>query len=187
MFQARFASGRDRLSGLPDMFEEELLLGETEHEIVVQTRRGTPIPNSISPEPGERQRRRYELIRKRFGQTWTNRKAACGGYNCFGMVFAARRTAIWESCCVETILKEDGYRLLPSEKVAPGDLVLYRDRVGKEPYHVALVLRREELGAWFALSKWNDTSGEDIHNIQHHCWVDFDVEIEFWTDRSTEP
>ena len=169
------------------MFDEELLLGETESQIIVQTRRGTPIPNSISPEPGEAQRRKYELIRKRYGQAWTSRKAACGVYNCFGMVFAARRTAILETCYVETILTEDGYRRLPSEKdVAPGDLVLYRGRVGKEPYHVALLLCRGELGAWIALSKWNDSCGEDIHNIRNHCWVDFDVEIEFWTDRLTE-
>jgi len=169
------------------MFEEELLLGVTEPEIIVQTRRGTSIPNSVRPEPGEQQRRKYDRIRKKYGQRWTRRKAACGVYNCFGMVFAARRTAILETCHVETILKEDGYRPLPSEEaVAPGDLVLYRDRAGKEPHHVALLLRKDELGAWFALSKWNDACGEDIHHIQHHCWVDFDVDIEFWTDRSIE-
>ena len=53
--------------------------------------------------------------------------------------------------------------------------------------HVALVLRKDKLGACFALSKWNDSCGEDIHHIQNHLWVDFDVDIEFWTDRSTEP
>lgn len=143
------------------MFDAEILLGDTEQRIIVQTSLGSSIRNAIAPEPGEAERRKYERVRKRYGSNWTNRKPACGRYNCFGMVFASRRTAIYDDGEVRLILGEDGYRrVLEEEDPRPGDLVLYRDVGSGIVLHVGVLLRRNELGAWHALSKWNARSAK---------------------------
>lgn len=169
------------------MFEEEILLGDTERRIALQTRKGRDIPNYVAPDPGEQAQRKYEALRKRYGLLWKNRKGPCGGYNCYGMVFASRRTAISEDERIPDILEDDGFRCVSEQDARPGDIVFYRDRkYGR--FHVALVMRREQgtgsMSALFALSKWNDAFGEDEHNVAHHCWPDDpDIKIEFWTER----
>lgn len=169
------------------MFEEEILLGDTERRIALETREGTPIRNVVAPEPGEQAHRKYAALRKKFGQRWINRKGACGGYNCHGMVFATRRTAIYDDDQVRRVLKDDGYREISENEVRPGDIVLYRER-SMGLLHAAVVLRKQlgngQLFAWFALSKWDDVCGEDEHNVRFHCWTaESDVVMEFWTER----
>ena len=168
------------------MFEEEILLGDTERSIVVHTRCGRPVTNVIELEPGPREKDRYESIQRRFGRQWINRKPPCGVYNCYGMVFASRRTSILEDDQIADILSDDGYRKIPEEEARVGDLVFYKDgKIGL--LHVARVTRRDTTLATviFALSKWDSTSGEDEHHVRHHCWLDeaLDVQLEFWTDR----
>ena len=179
------------------MFEEEILLGVVERCIRLDTHLGTPIPNSIGPEPDEKARQFYERIRKKFGSRWINRKPATGVYNCFGMVFASRRTSILDNEVIRLILKEDGYRRLSTQTdLHTGDIVLYRDCERDDIYHVAMVTRWQPLvmpsdsvgahsrtGACYVLSKWDRFCGEDEHHIEHHCWVDADVQLEYWTDR----
>lgn len=123
------------------MFEELKLLGPTERSIVVQTRKGTPIENVIETEPGEPERRRYQLLLKRFGQNWRERKPAVGVYNCAGHIWASRRTSILADDAWRTILKEDGYRRLPdTEMPVVGDLVVYRDATNQCFNHVGAIL-----------------------------------------------
>jgi hypothetical protein len=172
------------------MFEEEILLGDTERSVALETRQGRPIRNVVAPEPGEQADRKYAAIRQKHGQTWINRKSPCGGYNCYGMVFATRRTAIYEDQQIPDILEDDGYRRIPETDVRPGDIVLYRDaRLGL--LHAALVMRRQEWGgtipASFALSKWDDVCGEDEHEVRRHIWTapEYNVDLEFWTERQT--
>lgn len=57
------------------VFEEVLLAGGGERRIALETRRGRPITNVIEPEPGERERRLYEVRRKKYGarQRFRNR------------------------------------------------------------------------------------------------------------------
>lgn len=176
------------------MFEEEILLGDTERSIALETREGRVIRNVVAPESGEQAHRKYAAVRKKFGQTWINRKGPCGGYNCYGMVFATRRTAIYDDDDeqIPDILKDDGYRQIPEKDVRPGDIVLYRDRDPKLGLlHAALVMRRQEwegaIPVSFALSKWDDVCGEDEHNVRHHIWPtpEYDVVLEFWTERQT--
>ena len=170
------------------MFEEDILLGDTERSIALETRKGRSIRNVVAPEPDEHAQRKYVVLRERFGQTWINRKGPCGGYNCYGLVFATRRTAIYEDDQIADILKDDGHRQIREEEVRPGDIVLYRDRT-QGILHAALILRcQESVGPTpipFALSKWNDTCGEDEHNVHLHIWSgpENDVDLEFWTER----
>ena len=171
------------------MFEVEILIGDTEKRIVVQTRLGRNIENIIEAEPGEREKRMYADFRrrfeKRFGPNWTNRKPACGGYNCFGMLFASRRTSIFEDSEVEKILEDDGYRPIQEAEATVGDLALYRDQQSRGLLHVAEIVHQDELGGLHAVSKWDSTKGEDRHHIHHHMFDDnFDVALEFWTERT---
>lgn len=168
------------------MFEAEILLGDTEDSIHLETRQKSPIDNVIAPEPGPEGERKYARIRKLYGQHWTNRKPACGVYNCYGMIFASRRTAIFDDDQIPMVLEEDGYRRVVDERwVRPGDLVFYRLCAPDKLLHVAVILRRDDtLGTLFALSKWNSIAGEDEHHIRHHCWSKMEpVELDFWTDR----
>lgn len=166
------------------MFEEEMLIGGGDRSIALETRCRRPIRNVIERDPGERERRVYERVRERFGKHWINRKPACGVYNCYGMVFASRRTTIEDDTQIPDVLGDDGYREIGEDEAVVGDLVLYQDqRMGM--VHVARITRRGDLKVLYALSKWDSTSGEDEHHIRHHCWIDpdFQVELQFWTDR----
>jgi len=186
-----------RRLGRSQLFDEDLLLSRTggqEEGIALVTRHGSHIGNYVAPEPTDRQRQTYDLLRKLRGGSWVNRKPATGVYNCFGMVFASRRTSVNDDD-IEKVLREDGFRQLNTdEKPKTGDLVFYRaESAGL--LHVAVVTRidpilgssNQELGiggVW-ALSKWNDFCGEDEHNINNHAWgpESDPIAIEFFTDR----
>ena len=61
-------------------------------------------------------------------------------YNCFGLVFASRRTYVLDDQ-VETILEHDGYR--PVRNMADlrlGDLVVYRQEAGGTITHIGVVI-----------------------------------------------
>ncbi|MBI4580024.1 MAG: hypothetical protein HY718_10005 [Planctomycetes bacterium] len=169
------------------MFEEDILLGNTEESIVVQTRRGRDVLNVVEPEPGERGRRKYQILRERH-PGWRPRKDACGVYNCYGMTFASRRTSILADEFVSAILDDDGYRRVEERDAQVGDLAVYSDtRCGR--LHVALIVQKEWVGetpVFFGLSKWDSTSGEDIHRLSDHVWQDGDWQIvlEYYTDRT---
>lgn len=176
------------------MFEELKLLGKTEKSIVVQTRKGTSIDNLIEIDPGESERRRYQLLFERFGRNWRERKPATGVYNCAGHVWASRRTSILADGAWKVILQEDGYRLLSSMEVpVAGDLVVYVDAAGEKHnfLHVGMILEMCEGVSSNSprvprvLSKWNSTSGEVVH-FDHDTPFGkqgITARIEYWTDR----
>jgi hypothetical protein len=170
------------------MLEMARLIGTPPKEIILQTRVGHDVTNSQSCEPDQRSRYRYDLIR-RDHLAWVNRKPACGVYNCFGLVWASRRTAIYDEQSVSQILTEDGYRQLRSdEQPLPGDIVLYLRSSNeiRDTLHAAIILELEQHGAGKVprvLSKWNDVCGEDIHAIRDVPPSLKNCTIEFWTDR----
>ena len=174
------------------MFEEARLLGPTERSIIVETRKGTRLPNLIEVEPGEQQRRRYELLVKEYGRNWIARKPPTGGYNCAGHVWASRRTALLEPESWKRVLDDDGYRPLnENENPMVGDLVLYVDREKQEFLHVGCVVELQRgIGDGSppiprVLSKWDSTSGEVLHNVMDVFYGQkgFSLLVEYWTDR----
>ncbi len=90
-------------------------------------------------------------------------------YNCFGMVFASRRTAITAPQELGHILHDDGYRRVSTRaEVKVGDVVVYRHAPGAEIAHVGIVIHVEHrLGqadvTITVLSQWG-RDGEYIHN-----------------------
>ena len=84
------------------------------------------------------------------------RTGASGIYNCFGLVFASRRTCIHQSTEIRKIIEDDGYREIPREEVKPGDIILYYTEAGDDIQHSAIVIvepREENLWVPMVLSK----------------------------------
>jgi hypothetical protein len=168
------------------MFEMARLGGTPLKRIILQTREGRNVENTQSCEPDATIRNSYDQLRgKHFA--WVNRKSAYGVYNCFGLVWASRRTSIYDENDISKILKDDGYRQLVNEgQLQPGDVVLYR--LNGNTLHAAIVLELKPLHPGtskipWVLSKWNDVSGEDIHALRDIPECFRDCQIELLTDR----
>jgi len=159
------------------VFEELALLNGAQPGLALETLKRRHVKNEIAPPPGPREKTKYALLRATYGQGWVNRVPACGTYNCFGMVFAARRVTIRADEEVEKIIEDDSYVRIDENQVRAGDLVFYRDKRTKVLLHVATVVLAPGIGLnrdlpIKALSKWDDTCGEDEHHIQHHVWFE---------------
>ncbi len=96
--------------------------------------------------------------------------SASAVYNCYGLAFAARRSAIVDENDVEHILEDDGYRELPWDPNAwlPGDVVIYRNRTNAI-VHAGVIARKEvslDTGNVdvTVLSAWGE-EGEYMHPI----------------------
>jgi hypothetical protein len=170
------------------MLEMARLVGTPPKEIILQTRAGNCVANNQACDPDARNLYIYNLLRGNH-LAWVNRKLACGVYNCFGLVWASRRTAIYEERSVSQIIMEDGYRELRiEEQPQPGDVVVYLHLSGeiRNTLHAAVILKLEQRGPGkvpLLLSKWNDSCGEDIHEIRDVPQSFGNYVIEFWTDR----
>jgi len=173
------------------MFEEAHRLGRTESSIVLQTKRGTSIQNTLAAAPDGAALKRQRLLLTRFGANWQERKPPAGEYNCAGQVWASRRTAVYDPALWWRIIDEDGYRLLEgAEEPVPGDVVAYVDEERDEILHVGRVvdLRPVFQGGTripWVLSKWSDVSGEYFHECRDHPYerLGFKVRVAFYTDR----
>jgi hypothetical protein len=171
------------------MFELFKLIGSAHRELRIDTKAGIDlIRNYVAVAPSARHIQDY---RRATRPTWDNRKPACGEYNCFGHVFAARRTSIDEDSEILRIRDEDGYRLLDNHEAPEvDDLVVYTHPIFGF-VHVAQAIEVAPVGAGGkkivarALSKWNDSWGEDYHSVSDVPFgtpID-DFTIEYWTDR----
>jgi hypothetical protein len=112
-------------------------------------------------------------------------------YNCVGLVFAARRTAIDCPSTLDMILRDDGYYIVPETDVVCGDVVVYRNR--GVPNHVGLIYElkdvsirqdRSSIELW-VLSQWGE-DGEYIHKCREVPHIYGDT-IEFWSERKPVP
>lgn len=90
-------------------------------------------------------------------------------YNCYGMVFAVRRTYIKDDVDAQMILDDDEFNTVRDMKdVRPGDLIVYRDAPKDKINHIGLVTKiAPRVGAdpgWDIeiLSQWGET-GEYFH------------------------
>lgn len=160
-------------------------LGTPETTIRLQTRNGADIKNAQAAGPDFRAREDYRRLRSA-RTAWVPRKAPSGGYNCFGLLWASRRTSIYDDDQVDLILRDDGYRRTDASRAVVGDIVLYRSSLNTL-LHGGLIVRIEFVGkqaVLFVLSKWNDCYGEDIHQSLDVPWEDFTCEV--WTDREED-
>lgn len=93
-------------------------------------------------------------------------------YNCHGMTFASRRTAIIDNSTIEQILNEDKYTQIPTEQVLPGDVILYVHEDG-DIEHSGIVVEpptQQNLNIPLVLSKWGRYL-ESVH-LANRCPYD---------------
>ncbi|NER35601.1 MAG: hypothetical protein F6J93_16680 [Oscillatoria sp. SIO1A7] len=152
--------------------------------IPLATKRGNFIPN-------ERGLYRPPEALEEAAKIWQDKypnirvRSLTSEYNCVGMVFGCRRTAI-DIEHIGLILKEDSYRRLYSEgEVLPGDVVLYGN--GDRYTHIGTILSKEPdvKNASFkitVLSQWG-FDGEYIHLLDE-VPDNYGNVKEFWTERS---
>jgi hypothetical protein len=164
------------------------LQGRTNDPLALATRRGIPIDNIVAAAPTEQSRQKWARQRAKHPK-WKERTPDVGIYNCAGMVWASRRTAIYDD--FHNILRDDAYRIVdPNEDTCVGDIVIFCGD-GNNHVHVGLVIQvTDGLGGGqspkiphLLLSKWDDSSGEYMHLVTDHCCASMTTHIEYWTDR----
>jgi len=107
-------------------------------------------------------------------------------YNCYGMAFGARRTAVDEAA-LRVIFEDDGYRRVPRDQALPGDIAIYRDKTG-EVSHVGIIIQRRLVTTardddLVILSQWG-FDGEFIHGATKVPEA-YGPLTEIWSDRKT--
>ena len=135
----------------------------------METRRHRYINNSMRPEaPPDLMRGRIRMNLEAFPNA--KPMSASAIYNCYGLAFACRRSAIVDEEDVSAILVDDGYRQLPWDPSAwlSGDIVIYRDGNGAM-VHVGVVAKKQvDLATGETsvevVSAWGE-SGEYLHPI----------------------
>lgn len=167
-----------------------LLLDDSARSIVLQTRLGRSVKNFIDPPPRADQVWKYRRLRDKH-PLWEERVPATGGYNCVGLVWASRRTGIFDEDQIQLVFGDDGFRLvdISSERLFPGDLVAYWTSSPPRHFiHVGLIMEFRSIAGLpgqsvpWVLSKMDATSGEVAHGLRD---VDFGLEfvVEYWTER----
>lgn len=151
--------------------------------IRLDTRRKRFIPNSQPPErPPESLKAAVKICTNIVPGIEFRRASAT--YNCVGLVFASRRTAI-EPEHLQMIIEDDGYKRIKNEKdVKKGDIVLYRDR--NEYTHIGIIVgvRTNIVNCKFeftVLSQWG-RDGEYVHSVDK-VPEQYGNDWEFWTER----
>lgn len=129
--------------------------------IEVQTRAGNPIVNEQCWIPGVLQGTPLP------GHTLATRlsKSPCPLYNCHGLTFASRRTALgFTDEEVYRILHEDGYMPISPTQAQCGDIILYIGEDGTID-HSGIVTEKLEFGNFRIWSKWGVNGNEFQHML----------------------
>jgi hypothetical protein len=152
---------------------DDLIIGEGSEQdrkaIKLATKRGRWIKNVRRREmPPEQLRAAVEVVRGKFSALTLRSISAT--YNCYGMVFASRRTCIVDGNEILNILSDDEYlKVTDRRRVNVGDVVIYRSAPAGEITHAGIVIEkrpRASAGAdatFMILSQWG-ASGEWIHH-----------------------
>jgi hypothetical protein len=149
-------------------------------KLALQTRQKRDIENLLdrgSPDAG-RVLETQKYIAK-YSHCTHRTKAPCLKYNCHGLTFAARRTAIDNPTDVQAILDDDGYQKIPTQDVLPGDIAIYRApaTAGAEIEHSGVVVSPPGglVAQPLILSKWG-AANEVIHRAYDSPYVGSIVE-----------
>lgn len=151
-------------------------------ELNLHTREERQIKNELlrrDPIPGQVQQ--AQDYRARYPECEHRPTRASLRYNCHGLTFAARRTAITESGAIQSILRDDGYQKVEWRDVIAGDTVVYLEE--GDYSHSGIVTNADQSGnlplIW-VLSKWGHAH-EVVHKLQDCPYARRpDGEIQFW-------
>lgn len=158
------------VAGPREMLEGIGALSSRPISIRLDTRAGNSIENEQSlPTDTSAESRFSAILRKH--SSWQVRRACSGVYNCFGHVWASRRTSIYESDEVWKILADDQYRQIQPTDVVQGDVALYLHEGTEEIWHAAIVIEIKPIyntagKVPWVLSKWGDAMAEVFHPLE---------------------
>lgn len=91
-------------------------------------------------------------------------------YNCHGLTFASRRTAVLADTDVQQILDDDRYTVVADKRdVLPGDVAIYFTNDGGID-HSAIVATIPSSPTWipFVVSKWG-VIGPEVYHLATDC------------------
>jgi hypothetical protein len=161
---------------------------ERPYELVLDldSRAGNPIANVQNSEPIEvaYAANLENSHRAKFDKIVERTVGCTDRYNCHGLVFAARRTKIYEAASIRQIICEDGYKKLDPDKALAGDVVLYIHKSG-DISHSGIVVGPSSLftNNYLVVSKWGPWA-EIIHHVFDCPYSrEPDVAIEFYRAR----
>ena len=146
-----------------------VLLGRSlkKYKLGLETRKKQPIANEMDMEPCNAGHNFYsEALKKQFTNQSIHRPVGpTNAYNCHGLTFASRRTAIFDSNEVRKILADDEYTQVEIKDVLPGDIVIWisNEVTHGDIEHSGIVVERTQLN-FKVLSKWNALQ-EVIHFV----------------------
>jgi hypothetical protein len=150
------------------------------------TRKRTFIRNVLRHEqPAEKLRAAADLHRAQYPDI--RLRSLTATYNCFGLVFASRRSALCDASQILTILRDDGFvRVEDRTDAQVGDVVLYRQQAQGEIHHVGIIsaVRFDVTNACRkveVLSKWGEF-GEYFHDEAMVPLI-FGQLRDYWTER----
>jgi hypothetical protein len=143
-----------------------------ESSIAVETREGRSVPNSQSRSISQYEEHQVNEQRRRHPNALF-RTNAIPAYNCHGLTFAARRTAVWQTPAILDILKDDRYTDVDSDDVQPGDVILYVSPEDGEIEHSGIVVERPDprLHVPRVWSKWGH--GCEVVHMASDCPYSF--------------
>lgn len=157
-------------------WEVVLALDSAEGKHVNNSQCNEPIPQATIKGFEARYKKLFPRIKDR-------PKTCTAAYNCHGLVFASKRTKIFDAAEVRALLDQDSYKKLKNEAdVLPGDICLYV-RNG-EIDHSAIVIELPQKGSVafipLVLSKWGNWA-EVIHLANDCEWArEPDTKIEYY-------
>ncbi len=157
-----------------------LVLGMTA-ELKLETRCQNQIQNEINraaPLPGE-EILLDDLIRKH--KNAIHRTRSSRKYNCHGLVFASRRTWIWDPAEVSKILRDDEYIKIPPSDVLAGDIALYFHE--GDAQHAGIVVEVfEKPFTTKILGKWGFM--QEVVHLAHDVPPEYGINIEYYRIKS---
>lgn len=143
--------------------------------INVDTRAGNPIENVQEKEVSSSYSRQWKKLEEKYKDKVDFRSSISGIYNCFGLVFASRRTNIDKD--IDEIIEDDDYREVGLSQVRAGDIVLYRNPDSKSVEHAGIVVevKRDKITIVNVVSKWGP-GREAVHPVRLCPYQETEIE-----------
>jgi hypothetical protein len=137
--------------------------------IVTETRAGNPIENCQPSLITELDKKDAEDRQKRWGQAKQRGEDIVPHYNCHGLTFASRRTAVNDSLEVRKVISEDKYLKVDEKRVMPGDVIVYVSAADGDLEHSGVVVAVGEppFNIPQVVSKWG--KGFEVVHAANYC------------------
>lgn len=137
-------------------------------DILLDTSAGSPVPNehnTIISQPLAAAAWESKVAAPSIMRSRTDPR-----FNCHGLTFGSRRTAIYDDADVIRIIREDGYKAITTlADVLPGDVALYFADDGSIDHSAVVVSMAGNLGVPFVVSKWGP-NGPEVYHLATSCF-----------------